>query len=500
MSNQPKNVLVIMSDQQRWDSLGCCGAALARTPVLDDLAARGVRFTQAFTTSTVCSPARASFFTGLYPHQHKVVANGSDLDLSLPNLAGALLHQGYRLGYTGKWHIDDTYGPTHFGFEANDWLGYSHPAGGIILRSFANSCKYPVNHYVEYLKERGLDLPTMEETVYFPANDHFEIYCRQTGPVEASFEHYVAEEAIDLIDTFARRQRVDGQPFFVWANFWGPHDPYLLPEPYFSMFSADDVTLSPSMTETWQNKPWVQRAMSENYWGVEDMDEAIWREAVAKYAGYCALLDWETGRIVAKLEAEGLLDDTIIVYTSDHGSMVGHHKLIDKGPYPYDDIQRIPLIVAGPGVAEGHVCDEFVYLHDLTPTVLDWAGAEPFPCANAQSLVPALQGSSLTAPRDDVYMTRHHHPYAYEQRWVRTERYKYCFNAFDIDELYDLAIDPDEMVNRIDDPDYALVKAELVERMWAHIVAQKDPIAQAFSVWSRRQRPTPREVEALRRR
>jgi arylsulfatase A-like enzyme len=427
----------------------------------------------------------------VYPHQHNVLANGGIYRRDLPNLAKALLAQGYRLGYSGKWHVDDTFGPTSFGFHANDWLGYAHPAGGIYLRSFRNSCLNPVNHYVEYLKERGLAIPALEETVYFPANENFEIYARQTGPVEASFEHYVAEETIAQITRFAQRRRSDGQPFFAWANFWGPHDPFILPEPFYSMFTGKDVTLSPSMKENWLNKPWVQRVMSTHYWGVEDMDEAIWREAVAKYAGYCAFLDWETGRIIQALEQEGVLEDTVIVYTTDHGDMVGHHKLIDKGPYPYDDIQRIPMVVAGPGVIAGGVCDEFTYLHDMTPTILEWAGAAPFPCSNAQSLGPALQGRPLAQSRDDVYMTRHHHPFAYEQRWVRTRRFKYSFNSFDTAELYDLEQDPDEMVNVIDDPAYAAVKDEMIERMWKHVQELRDPIAPCFSNWAMRRRNLP---------
>ena len=209
------------------------------------------------------------------------------------------------------------------------------------------------------------------------------------------------------------------------------------------MFTKDDVPeLSPSMEETWENKPWVQKRMSTHFWGVEDMDADTWREAVAKYAGYCAFLDWQTGRLIQQLEVLGLRNDTVIIYTTDHGSMVGHHKLIDKGPYPYDDIQRIPLIVAGPDVAAGQTSDEFVYLHDLTPTILERGGAEPFPCSNAQSLVPVLEGGTLPESRDDVYMTRHHHPYPCEQRFVRTKRYKFAFNLLDTDELYDLAWKP----------------------------------------------------------
>jgi arylsulfatase A-like enzyme len=388
------------------------------------------------------------------------------------------------MGYTGKWHIDDVYGPTHFGFQANDWLGYSHPAGDLYMRSFRGSCKYPVNHYLEYLKECVLEIPELEETVYFPANPNFEIYARQFGPVEASFEHYVTEEAIELIETFTHRARQDERPFFMWVNFWGPHDPYILPEPFFSMFTKEDVTLSPSQNETWEKKPWVQQRMSSHYWGTDVLDEDTWKEAVAKYAGYCAFLDWQTGRILAKLEEQGVLEDTIIIYTSDHGSMVGHHKLIDKGPYPYDDIQRIPLIIAGPDVQQGQMCDQFVYLHDLTPTILEWAEAEAFPCSNAQSLTPHLEGKPPAQSRDDVYMARHHHPFPCEQRFVRTERYKYAFNALDTDELYDLARDPDEMVNLIDEPEYADIVKDMQDRMWNHIRELRDPIAGTFNTFA----------------
>jgi arylsulfatase A-like enzyme len=488
MSAPHKNILLIMTDQQRMDSLGVYGGGAGRTPVLDDLAAGGMRFDQAYTPCTVCSPARASLFTGRYPFEHGVVRNGADLRLELPTLAGSLREAGYRLGYTGKWHVDDVYGPTHFGFRANDWLGYSHPAGGLYMRSFRNSCKYPVNHYHEYLKARNLAMPSLEDVVYYPANPNFEIYARQTGPVEASFEHYVAEEAIALIDRFAELGARDGAPFFTWVNFWGPHDPFILPEPWFSRYAGEDVILSPSMEEAWAHKPWIQRQMSANYWGVDEMDEDIWREAVAKYAGYCAFIDWQVGRILIKLAASDMLDDTLIIFTSDHGSMVGHHKLIDKGPYPYDDIQRIPLIMSGPGIQSGQRSDAFVYLHDLTPTLLEWAGAPGFPTANAQSLMPLLQGEALPSPREDVYMTRHHHPLPCEQRFVRTRRYKYAYNALDVDELYDLEEDPHEMVNQIDNPAYADVRAELQARMWDHIQALDDPIAGHFNTFAARRR------------
>jgi choline-sulfatase len=477
-----------MTDQQRMDSLGVYGGGAGRTPILDDLAAGGMRFDQAYTPCTVCSPARASVFTGRYPFEHGVVRNGADLRLELPNLAGSLREAGYRLGYTGKWHVDDVYGPTHFGFRANDWLGYSHPAGDLYMRSFHGSCKYPVNHYHEYLKARGMALPALEDVAYYPANPNFEIYARQTGPVEASFEHYVAEEAIELLERFADLGARDDRPFFTWVNFWGPHDPYILPDPWYSRYDGEDVLLSPSMEETWEHKPWIQRRMSSHYWGVDGMDEAVWREAVAKYAGYCAFIDWEVGRILIKLAELDLLDDTLIIFTSDHGSMVGRHKLIDKGPYPYDDIQRIPLIVSGPGIDAGQDSDAFVYLHDLTPTLLDWAGAPDFPTANAQSLRPLMRGEPLPSPRDDVYMVRHHHPLPCEQRFVRTRLYKYAYNALDVDELYDLAEDPHEMVNQIDNPAYAVVKADMQARMWSHMQELDDPIRGRFNTFAAQRR------------
>jgi len=487
MTAKHPNIVLILADQQRMDSIGAYGSELAKTPVLDELAERGVRFRHAYTPCTVCSPARASVLTGLYPFQHGVTRNDADLQSGLPNLASSLLGAGYRLGYTGKWHIDPVYGPTHFGFHANDWLGYSHPAGGVYMNYFKDSRRYPVNHYLEYLKERDIDIPELEKTVYIPIREGAELYARQTGPVEASFEHYVAEEAIGLIESFTKGAKRGRQPFFLWANFWGPHDPYILPEPFFSMFTGDDVILSPSMEETWTGKPWIQKRMSTHYWGVEDMmNEGIYCEAVAKYAGYCAFLDWQTGRIIAKLEDLGILEDTVVVYSADHGSMIGHHKLIEKGPYPYDDIQRVPLIVAGPGVDSGLTYDDFVYLHDLTPTVLEWAGAEPIPTSNVQSLVPLMVNGTLREPRDDVYTVRHHHGFHCEQRFIRTRRYKYAYNALDIDELYDLEADPDEMINRIDDATCAKAKTDMRERMWRHMKDLSDPLSASFDVFARR--------------
>jgi arylsulfatase A-like enzyme len=330
----------------------------------------------------------------------------------------------------------------------------------------------------------------LEETVYFPANPNFEIYARQTGSVEASFEHYVTEEALDLLDGFVHRAEQDEKPFFMWVNFWGPHDPYILPEPYFSMFSPEDVDLSPSQNEKWLDKPWIQQRMSTHFWGTSDLDEQTWKQAVAKYAGYCALLDWETGRMIDKLEQLGVLEDTIIIYTTDHGSMVGHHQLIDKGPYPYDDIQHIPMIIAGPDVQQGQVRDEFVYLHDITPTILEWAGGPTFPCSNAQNLKPLLAGGDMSKPRADVYMTRHHHPINCEQRFLRTKRYKYAYNALDIDELYDLENDPDEMTNLINDPQYRDVVSDLQERMWTHMRELHDPIAGGFNMFAAKRKFT----------
>ncbi|MBN1400892.1 MAG: sulfatase-like hydrolase/transferase [Anaerolineae bacterium] len=479
MADSPRrNILLIMTDQQRWDTLGCYGAPTCRTPHIDGLAARGVRFDAAYTPTSPCSPARAALFTGLYPHKNNVPMNGGILNQDVPNLTTELSAAGYNLGYSGKWHVDRARVPSEYGFEGKDFPNYGYPpTHGLIegLRYMQNIDMPP--HYNEYLAERGLAAPKVLEAYYGdnPSRQSQEMYALQSGGVESSFEYMVSDFAVALMNQFAADARA-GKPFFIWANFWGPHTPCLVPEPYYSMYDPEQIPEEPSFTETWVNKPGAHD-LYERYWGLRSGGWRMWREIVARYWGYVTMIDDLVGRMLAALRALGLEEETLVVFTTDHGDQMGAHRLIEKGPFAYEESWHLPLIAAHPGCqAPGSVCEAFVYLHDLFPTFLEVAGRTPPDVPDSASILDNILGRPAPTQRDSVYGSFTGHILPAPLRFVRTRTHKLVFNRCDIGELYDLRHDPHELINLIAQPEAQMVKDELLEKLRACMVALEDPM------------------------
>ena len=477
------NILLIMTDQHRYDTLGCYGAPTCRTPNIDALAARGVRFDAAYTPTSPCSPARAALFTGLYPFKNHVPTNGGVVNPEVPNLAGGLQQAGYNLGYAGKWHVDQAKVPTEYGFEGRDFPGYGYPVRGVIEgMRFGQWAKDVPEHYRAYLAERGYEAPELLHAFYGdnPGLQGQEMHALQSGGVETTFEYMVSEFALDLMRQFARATADEGKPFFIWANFWGPHTPCLLPEPYYSMYDPEAIPEEPSFAEEWRNKPHVHE-LYERYWGLSSGGWPSWREIVARYWGYVTMLDDLVGRMIDELRALGLLENTLVVFTTDHGDQMGAHRLIEKGPFAYEETWRLPMVAAHPGVeAPGTVCDEFVYLHDLCPTFLDMADLTPPDVPDSQSILANILGREAPTGRDSVYGAFESQIFPSPLRFVRTRTHKLVFNRSEIGELYDLVSDPHEMHNLIDATESAEVKAALLARMREHMVRLEDPMLRAF--------------------
>jgi len=207
---------------------------------------------------------------------------------------------------------------------------------------------------------------------------------------------------------------------------------------------------------------------------------SLWQEHLARYFGYMTLIDEQVGRIRAAVEQAGQLDNTLFVFGSDHGDMMGRHLLLDKGPVMYDETYRVPLVVRGPGVRQGE-CDDFVYLHDLFPTLLQAGGAEEPAGHDAQSLMPLLNGDGGWGSRDEIFGEFDQQICHFPQRMVRTRTHKFIFNQSDVCELYDLERDPHEMRNAVNDSDCQGVKEDLKERLLAHLRATRDPAATLMS-------------------
>ena len=467
------NILFVHTDQQRRDSLRCYGNSEGRTPTFDRLAAEGIVFDNAFTPVPLCGPARASLLTGLRPIHHGILFNvesgcvaGRDFAGRPEGFGQRLRDRGYYCAHVGKWHIGTELTPADCGFEGLYYAGYGYPEA------------HP--HYLEYLRRLGLPGFVLREQRHsdgLPGRKGFLLTAVQEGGVEASVPYYLAEQAIA-----AMRFAVEaGREFFVAVDFWGPHAPYILPEQYARMHHPAAVTPPATSSEDLAGKPRLQQDYAR-YWGVDGFDSSRWAELVAACYGYISLIDAQVGRLLACLEDVGVAGETAVIFTTDHGGMVGSHGLMDKGPFLYDPVCRVPLIVRLPGGRGGGTHDEhIVYNMDLMPTFLELAGANVPERLDAASLLPLCTGRNGGFPeRRAAFSEYHGHQVPAFGRMVRTERHKYVFNGCGLDELYDLRSDPLERRNLIGDPAARQPLAELRAMLAEHLRRQQDPVLRFY--------------------
>ncbi|APX97952.1 sulfatase-like hydrolase/transferase [Natronorubrum daqingense] len=475
------NVLFVLTDQERYDCSAPEGPPV-ETTAMDRLSSEGMRFSRAFTPISICTSARASLMTGQWPHTHGMLNNSHEADAIQPNLSPEtptfselLADVGYRLSYTGKWHVGRDQTPKDFGFT---YLGGSDKHHDDIDRAFR-----------EYRENRGtpVDEVDFEEEIYTgsdprDASEGTFVAAKTPVSVEDTRAYFLAERTIDALEGHAESGTdSDGDQFFHRADFYGSHHPYVVPEPYASMYEPSEIEPPESYAETYEGKPQVQENYL-HYRGVEGFEWDIWAEAVAKYWGFITMIDDQLERILEALERLGLTEETAVIHASDHGDFVGGHRQFNKGPLMYDDTYRIPLQVRWPGVVDaGSVCDAPVHLHDLAPTFLELGGVDVPESFDARSLVPLLEasGDSDDVPEawpESVFAQYHGDEFGlYTQRTVRTDRHKYVYNGPDVDELYDLEADPAELNNLIDHPGYADVRREMRQRLIEWMRETDDP-------------------------
>jgi arylsulfatase A-like enzyme len=484
MSAKRHNIVVLMSDQQRLDTISAYGLNdICRTPRIDSLAQRGVRFDGAFTPTAICSPARACFMTGRYPHKNGVTANGMCIKEGVRGIPDYLAPAGYRCGYAGKWHVDEERGPSQMGFTGQDFMGYAFPGSELLPGLQFGLAPRRGNPYADYLREQGLGLPRVSQRFVGnnPGTQRQEMFALHEGPLESTIEYFVSHEANRVIDELSGGD----EPFFLWANYWGPHTPCLVPEPYFSMYDPASIPEHPSYCETFENKPYRQH-LAERLWGLGDYGWEGFQQIAARYYGHSTLIDDCVGVVLDHLEARGLADDTIVVYVTDHGDCMGAHKLIEKGEFMYDEIYRIPLVVYHPDCENpGTVNDDLVYLQELMCTVLDAAGVAVPEELDGDSFLDATLGRDTDWDRDDVYCVFERHFTVAQQRMVRTRTHQLTFNSADQGELYDLVQDPHQLHNVYGEPAYDATRRDLGDRMQAHMERLRDPLLGRFrSIWN----------------
>lgn len=476
--SRPPNLLLILTDQHRLSAVGSYGPTPCRTPHLDQLAAESVRFENAYTVCPVCSPARASVLTGVFPHAHGMVSNTHNLGCSVHALTAyqdrllsrRLIGAGYAAGYTGKWHLGDDR-PLLFGGSTARFLPEDAGFVGQQLGGHGGG-GHGYGEYRRYLEARGLqhrvrdwDEPTVR------IRDAGVI----DGPIEATEAFWLTEHTIGLSDRF----RDDGRPWFIWHNFWGPHEPYYVTEEYLRLY--DGVEIPP-----WPNYGWPARRIPGPHQAkLDPRSESLgwrdWSTMLRYYYAFTSMIDGQIGRLLEHLRRTGQLDHTVVVFAADHGETLGSHGgMTDKGFCHFEEVQRIPLIVRLPGGrGGGRVVRDLVSLIDLYPTLLDFAGAS-WNGAQGLSLRPAIE-QGQPVPRDQVAVEfAGVNNVSYTMRTVRWSRYKYGFNIGGPDELYDLVADPHETRNLIDDPAHAAVADEGRRRLHRFMQETRDPTRDVY--------------------
>ena len=480
------NIIYIMVDQQRFDMLGAYGNTIVKTPNIDKLREDGILFSNAFTPTALCGPARTSVFTGQIPTSHGVTRNAEDNNLhrekadplpDLPVITDFL--EGYEKIYLGKWHIAETKLPRDYGFNGHNFAHYGFPGSGFYKNLVFNQGPGKENEYREWITKKGFDIPSVSEQFYGnnPNLRAQELRAKLNCPEEATIPSYLAEEAI----RYTADAVSSAKPFFLWLNFWGPHTPCMVPEPYYSMYNPSDIPVDPAFNESFENKPIHQKHVSQ-MWGVNELPWEEWQEIIARYYGYITLIDKNIGRYIDYLKENELYENSLIVFTADHGDAMGSNRLIEKGEFMYDTSYRIPMIIKQPGKAKrDKICNEFVYLHDLFPTAIETAGEDAPILDQAMSLLPLIMGKENSTYRDYVYAQFTAHFTEFNQRMIRTHRHKFIFNGPTVGELYDLKKDPYEMINQISNPKYGEIKKELIDLLLGEMKRLNDPLLGWFN-------------------
>ena len=436
------NILFILTDDQRQDTIAALGNPSIRTPHLDQLVREGTSFTRVISSNPLCVPIRAEILTGVSGFRNGILPGFSNqLDRSLPTFADTLRAAGYHTWYVGKWHTQGR--PSEHGFE--ETLGLFGSGGGkpTITEDVHGR---PVTGYRGWVFQ----------------SDAGETYPEKGVGLTPDISNRFADAAIEFIS------RKPERPFFLQLNYTAPHDPLLMPPGYEGMYPAEGMPLPP-------NFRLMHPFDHGNFWG-RDEQLLPWprtpkdvRADLAAYYAVISHMDESIGRVLRVLEESGQLDNTLIIFASDHGLALGSHGLRGKQNM-YEHTINVPLIVRGPGIPQGRISQAQGYLRDIYPTVCDLVGLKIPASVEGKSLKPAIQGQT------DIY------PYVFgyfgiSQRMIRGEGFKFIlYPQVNRRQLFDLKKDPLELNNLADKPAYRSRVEDLEQKLQEWRQAVDDPL------------------------
>ncbi len=468
---QLPNILVFMTDHQRGDTI--LSNSPVKTPNVDRLRKQAVTFENAYCPAPHCCPSRASFFTGLYPSEHGIwnnvaVSNALSYELfdNVRLFSQDLKDAGYQLYFSGKWHVSATHGPQDYGFTI-----LRHP------KTYAPHPHLPdTNEWnLFYTEGHKTDIGNEERTearIIRPGYTSYTQYGINEDPYKDQDTVAAAVEQLKKMDS--------DKPFFLYTGVLGPHDPYCVPQRFLDMYNPDEIELPKNFHDTMEDKPALYRRTQDRY---AQLSEAEHKESIRRFYAFCSYEDYLFGQLLDTLEEQNLMENTLVLYVSDHGDYIGSHGLWAKGLPCFKEAYHV-CSMAGGGVVKnpGRVEHAFISLADWAPTFLEMAGITPKQHMAGKSLVPFLENQNPQEWRDTLFTQTNGNEVYGIQRAVFNKRWKYVFNSFDYDELYDLEADPQELHNLlhgikdVDIPNcpYADIVRTMCEQMWQFAYANKD--------------------------
>ena len=449
--NEKPNILLFLMDACQASALEEGGGC--KTPNFDALAKEGTRFRRAYCPSPTCSPSRASLMTGVLPHNHGVleVEHGRDPDqcnlrTDLPHWAQRLQAVGYENGYFGKWHIERSQVPSSFGWATSHVKGAGHHAGlgqGIEPSAAVDDLIPELTRY-------------HEGPVGYRDILHYGV--SKTG-IEKRYPHFTTSEGLEFL-----QERNSDDPWCLCCSFSEPNEALVASEEVFQEYKVEDIALPINLRDTHEGRLGLYERQSQIGAGITDEE---WRMARACYYARITELDRAFGHLLDYLDESGQRENTIVIVTADHGRYVGAHGFDAHNFGPFEEIYRVPLLVSGPGVSAGGSCDAPVCLHDLCPTICEWGGAEEIDVPDSCSLVPAMAGEPIE--RSGAYAESQGTRFSLTQRIWWQGKWKFAFNGFDFDELYDLETDPGETTNLARMPEYRDTVERMMREVWREI-------------------------------
>ncbi|MEM7333524.1 MAG: sulfatase-like hydrolase/transferase [Chloroflexota bacterium] len=479
MESNP-NILLIITDHQAYYGHNRPGEFEYVWPRFEQFCNEGVLFERAYTVCPLCTPARSSMMSGLYPSRHGLIWNTEpgikkDFDAGQKLYSHYLDEVGYRNAYVGKWHCGREKLPVDFGME-----GWSLPDYGKIYMSeaYQSYCETRGFGEARAKMEHNLNHPEWSGktlALHHPSPWHFMNGSGVLeGPPEAHEEQFVAHLAVEKL----RALTTSDKPWSLVASFWGPHQAYYPSEPFASLFDPASIPEYPSFRDDLAGRPLRHHlARDIHHAGANEwQDWSIWQQILARAYGQGIQTDAAIGQILDALEESGQAENTIVIWCADHGdALASHGGQWDKASTFTEEVGRIPLAIRWPSKFRGgHSTKHLVSNMDITATMLDAAGVPIPEGMDSRSMLPLCEAGANADWSDELICEHHGHGENILQRILMHGQYKYVAALYDGDELYDLNKDPYEMRNLVDDPNYWAVKESLRQRVVSHIERTDD--------------------------